>query len=853
MSDAPGATQNADHTEAAASDGPSTETSDNRPTQPAEPDAVTEPLPLKRLFEVLIRVLIFLRPVTRPPGRFLSVLSSAISISRVPVAASAALFVLMVVPDQTTEVVRTMVQGGYVFTFVCWAFLVSYTAISFAAYCRAALAEDPSLPKWAQWAVYLLAGVGPCAGPVLPVIASWSVHGGLLGAVGLIVFIGWSFYWFLFAPVMVWTGSQVLRNPFQASFVQAVGDSEVPAPAYRWLAATATIFGISLIFLFALVVVFLGSQGNANLELPSVILVYGWAMLLLGVLAVGVGAGKVLAFPLVSALVAIALFWSWLDVNDNHVLPGVWGASAQTSVTKAFQDWADTRTDVVAGQPYPVVIVAAEGGGLRAAYMTALVLEELRLRCPRFQHHLFSVIGVSGGSVGAALAQASVSDDPPLKDASRIACADQPAGKWISSASPAVTAAGADLLRPLLRGALVADLPMRLFPSSGVAALVRHIGYPETADGFETWVSRWSNRSSYLARGIDLAWRESRATAAAKATEPPPRELTWTDYLRSRVDLIRSSFPATLAPQAPPRDPPDAELRSRPFYGPWPKADGRDVPALILLSTDVAGGRRVAISRLNFHAETEAPGRSARLVPDRNCLPPGISGQSGAVDMPQLLTLGDIAPGFGITLTEAAVVSSGFPVMMPAATVPCHGERWRLVDGGYFENSGLTTAFELIDAIEQAAKTRPKITFRIVLVRIENGHATTNAVSEAGATASPDSQYFPELGSPIRAFLGTRNARADLARRTADRAAAAGQFCPQAAPCVRLQQVVIALRPCHTAIPLGWTLSDGARQEIRDQVLGTAVDKPSVTACIEDAGTQRWPDQLSRVIAATSP
>ena len=53
-------------------------------------------------------------------------------------------------------------------------------------------------------------------------------------------------------------------------------------------------------------------------------------------------------------------------------------------------------------------IVAAEGGGMRASVMTAMVLDELRARYPNFTDHLFAIVAVSGGSLGAASFAAAV-------------------------------------------------------------------------------------------------------------------------------------------------------------------------------------------------------------------------------------------------------------------------------------------------------------------------------------------------------------------------------------------------------------------------------------------------------------
>ena len=63
--------------------------------------------------------------------------------------------------------------------------------------------------------------------------------------------------------------------------------------------------------------------------------------------------------------------------------------------------------------PVPIILVSTEGGGIRAAYWTAAVLTELQDRSEQlaqagripldFARHVFSISGVSGGSLGSAV------------------------------------------------------------------------------------------------------------------------------------------------------------------------------------------------------------------------------------------------------------------------------------------------------------------------------------------------------------------------------------------------------------------------------------------------------------------
>ena len=97
---------------------------------------------------------------------------------------------------------------------------------------------------------------------------------------------------------------------------------------------------------------------------------------------------------------------------DNHELrrvPSDPAAQRAASIEASALEWlhaheADFRRAREAGEEsFPVYIVSAEGGGLRAAYWTASVLGELNDATDgAFARHLFAISGVSGGSLGAA-------------------------------------------------------------------------------------------------------------------------------------------------------------------------------------------------------------------------------------------------------------------------------------------------------------------------------------------------------------------------------------------------------------------------------------------------------------------
>jgi hypothetical protein len=148
-----------------------------------------------------------------------------------------------------------------------------------------------------------------------------------------------------------------------------------------------------------------------------------------------------LRLPLVGLLIAWAMLCSlW---NDNHrvrtvpIEPALVAppASNKPPLQEAFAAWHEAvqkayppGASASSQAPRPVFIVATEGGGIRAAYWTAIVLAALQDRSldqrkawteahpgqpepPDFASHLFAVSGVSGGSLGAVVFNALLAEN----------------------------------------------------------------------------------------------------------------------------------------------------------------------------------------------------------------------------------------------------------------------------------------------------------------------------------------------------------------------------------------------------------------------------------------------------------
>jgi hypothetical protein len=112
-------------------------------------------------------------------------------------------------------------------------------------------------------------------------------------------------------------------------------------------------------------------------------------------------------------LILAALVMSWW--NDNHTIRSTEAriaAAPRETPQQHFRGWLEVRLErAPAGRPYPVFVVAAAGGGIRAAYWTASVLGRIADQSGgKWPDHLYAMSGVSGGSVGSALHAVQIAD-----------------------------------------------------------------------------------------------------------------------------------------------------------------------------------------------------------------------------------------------------------------------------------------------------------------------------------------------------------------------------------------------------------------------------------------------------------
>lgn len=461
--------------------------------------------------------------------------------------------------------------------------------------------------------------------------------------------------------------------------------------------------------------------------------------------------------PVISILLIIALGASYTNSNDNHVVRLIDASPAAPKLAseqppantpparvprldEAFSAWLSKREalDSYNGEPYPVYIVAAQGGGLYSANLSAITLARLYDRCAQLKDHLFAISGVSGGGVGAGLVNAllQASEKVPAAKSQSSCDPSMPEPGWLETQVKHYLAE--DFLSPLAGTALFPDVLQRFIPYPP-------IGIFDRARAFEA--------------------------------------------------SLEQTFPKMLVENNP---------LQAPFLSTW-QPDG-STPMLVLNSTLVEGGRQVVIAPVAFGVTSEL----------RSVYEPSVN--SGQNPCPTASPNGScfiplIDENQDLPFSTALGLSARYPIVMPAGTLINDDVRSRLVDGGYFENSGIETALSIIRDIEGTICPR------------DAGDAGTCTITdpESGAqrrlqfkliilTEDYDLHYasegLNEILSPIRALYRTRLERGQLAR--------------QRATTSRNDVHIIRIDHELFPLPLGWQFSSPTQGLIGAQIAESA-------------------------------
>lgn len=453
--------------------------------------------------------------------------------------------------------------------------------------------------------------------------------------------------------------------------------------------------------------------------------------------------------PITLILILGAILFSLQDWNDNHAIRSLADtpstAPRDLGFKQAFKRWIGSRKDLkrYEGSNYPIYIAAAQGGGIYAAKHAASFLAELQDLCPGFGHHLFAISGVSGGSVGASVfaGLSQQYDWPALNDDLKYGCvADLKAQRAEHFSFATTEMFRQDLWSPLAASLLFPDFMQRFLP----------VPLP--------------------------SWDRGRAL-----------EFTLEDSYDRAVRV--TSFPVS-----------DAAMRplARSFMAHWDPENHPFTPALLLNTTEVGTGRRRVAAPFSFGPA------GLKFIPVFATVQPAgdDADQSGSDRI--------VPPEINPPLSAAAGLSARFPWVTPSAHFyervrsedgSASNKKVSVVDGGYFENSGVVTALDLIKQMVEVVRDGAldqKVEINLLVF--------TSANFDTGETSG-----LGEAVDPMRAIFNARTARGGIA---IEEAISTLTLMSSTNGPVRAEVVKLELNGYGYPLPLGWRLSPITRHLI---------------------------------------
>jgi hypothetical protein len=134
--------------------------------------------------------------------------------------------------------------------------------------------------------------------------------------------------------------------------------------------------------------------------------------------------GRQRGLPTFPVAVLTPMLLGAMGLDDNHHLRRL-GAIVERERPNVPEALLRFQSEV-GGAREPIILVSAEGGGIRAAHFTATVLSRLADQCPPLARRIFLISGVSGGAVGAAAYRASLEAMPLEGDDCDLSAARAP-------------------------------------------------------------------------------------------------------------------------------------------------------------------------------------------------------------------------------------------------------------------------------------------------------------------------------------------------------------------------------------------------------------------------------------------
>jgi hypothetical protein len=425
------------------------------------------------------------QPDATPSERRLDGLMHGLRVLRVPLAMGLLTVLVLTVPDQVREIYRILAQEraddyrGYLDPH-SWLALASLVALSLVLWQTARKraeelgwigAQDAAPQPRTQWMLIW----GPRAIATLPLLGaalgSWLSRSGrleisekeiepsLYAVLKLQEGLAWQFDIAAAVCVAVAAVIFIMAAVFERKLAP-VGSRSVRRVAFlnNWLLFPPLILGSIILLIYYPVIL---PQRIGTIPIFAL-----WMASLAVVFALLSTYSRLVGFPILGAIVVLLIVLELSGRSDNHMFRHEVKSPAiqRPGVKDAFLTWVKSRADLEsyrkAGKAYPVYIVAAEGGGLYAAFQTAKLLSRMQDLCSSFSQHVFSISAVSGGSLGAAVFAGLTQD---LKNEVGPRCL-----QGLSDAGPVEKAAGdalsRDLLSPVIWATLFPDFLQRFTP-----------------------------------------------------------------------------------------------------------------------------------------------------------------------------------------------------------------------------------------------------------------------------------------------------------------------------------------------------------------------------------------------------
>ncbi len=370
--------------------------------------------------------------------------------------------------------------------------------------------------------------------------------------------------------------------------------------------------------------------------------------------------------PLLLVLVGLGGIFSYLSSHYDDVRwttppeqSKVVGKDLEISFEEAVARWkAVNGCDHGQTCPSPIVIAGA-GGASRAAFQTATVvgaLIDLGLQDPSYgnlRNRIFALSTVSGSSVGAVVIRAALTDAAEDGTPDVPPCRNHDSGAWYGTSTDRQKDPTYDA------GKYWRNCFQRLLAGDFLSAVMVGLAYRDNGPLGNPFTGRafWSDRGVLLEQAFERRYYDVTGKGASACT-----------------DAVANG------------------LCRRFGHHPDPKTAGAWLPLLFINGTSVSTGRRIVTSDVG----AGSPANTVPLIQ----LAYDIGELRGFAQKDQKEDQSDLANE--MFLSSAATTSCRFPVISPDGIIRDRNDNIidRIVDGGYFENDGVATAADVVQALE---------------------------------------------------------------------------------------------------------------------------------------------------------